>query len=164
MGSWLWSGKEGTIIPMEVTWFSTPKEGMAKLQTMIKTMLNVFFDWEGGFHHKYTPPSWTINEEYYLNILRGWELNKMKTASAMGNWWLATSSWQCAQSCITSLAAFWQNHPCDSAPLQPRLGAHGLWLFPKLKASLKGKRFQNVKEIQENTTGQLMEIPRKDRE
>ena len=30
------------------------------------------------------------------------------------------------------------------------------WLFPKLKSHLKGKRFQTVNEIQENTTGQLL--------
>ena len=36
------------------------------------------------------------------------------------------------------------------------------WLFPKLKSPLKGKRFQTVHEIQENTTGQLMAIPAKD--
>ena len=34
------------------------------------------------------------------------------------------------------------------------------WLFPKLKSPLKGKRFQTIDEIQENTTGQLMVIGR----
>ena len=34
------------------------------------------------------------------------------------------------------------------------------WLFPKLKPPLKGKRFQTVSEIQENTMGQLMAIGR----
>ena len=35
------------------------------------------------------------------------------------------------------------------------------WSFPKLKSALKGKRFQTVDEIQENTTRQLMcEVPR----
>ena len=32
--------------------------------------------------------------------------------------------------------------------------------FPKLKSPLKGKRFQTINEIQENTTGQLMAIER----
>ena len=38
--------------------------------------------------------------------------------------------------------------PCDS------------WLFPKLKSPLKGKRFQTINDIQENTTGQLVVIGR----
>ena len=50
------------------------------------------------------------------------------------------------------------NHPGGSAPLQPRFGALDFWLFPKLKLPLKGKRFQTVNEIQENTMGQLMVI------
>ena len=48
------------------------------------------------------------------------------------------------------------NHPGDSALLQPRFGA--LWLFPKLKLPLKGKRFQTVDEIQDNRVGQLIVI------
>ena len=36
------------------------------------------------------------------------------------------------------------------------------WLFPKLKSPLKGKKFQIIDVIQENTTGQLMVIPTKD--
>ena len=36
----------------------------------IKTMLTVFFDWEGVVHHEYFPPGQTINKEYFLNVLR----------------------------------------------------------------------------------------------
>ena len=48
------------------------------------------------------------------------------------------------------------------ASYSPDLALCDLWLFPKLKSPLKGKRFQTVDEIQENTTGQLMVIPTKD--
>ena len=34
------------------------------------------------------------------------------------------------------------------------------WLFPKLISPLKGKRFQTIDKIQENTTGQLMAVGR----
>ena len=36
----------------------------------IKTMLTVFFDWEGVVHHEYMPPGQTVNKGYYLNVLR----------------------------------------------------------------------------------------------
>ena len=42
----------------------------------------------------------------------------------------------------------------------PDLVSCNFWLFPKLKTSLKGKRFQTIEEIQENTMGQLMAIRR----
>ena len=35
----------------------------------IKTMLTVFFHWEGVVHHEYAPPGQTINKECYLNVL-----------------------------------------------------------------------------------------------
>ena len=47
-------------------------------------------------------------------------------------------------------AQFWLLKPCD------------FWFVPKLKSPLKGKRIQTIDEIQENITGQLMDIPTKD--
>ena len=41
-------------------------------------------------------------------------------------------------------------------PYSPDLQPCDPWLFPKLKSPLKGKRFQTIDEIQENTVGQLM--------
>ena len=59
---------------------------------------------------------------------------------AVGNWWLAASSWQCALSCIMYHAEFFgktSNHPGDPAPLQPRSGALWLLAFPKTKVTLE---------------------------
>ena len=42
----------------------------------------------------------------------------------------------------------------------PSLAPCYFWLFPKLKSPFKGKRFQTINEIQENTTEQLMETGR----
>ena len=46
------------------------------------------------------------------------------------------------------------------SPYSPDLVPGNFWLFPRLKSSLKGKRFQTVDEIQENLRGQLMVIGR----
>ena len=43
-------------------------------------------------------------------------------------------------------------------PNSPDLVPCTFWLFQKLKLPLKGKRFQTTDEIQDNTTGQLMEV------
>ena len=47
-----------------------------------------------------------------------------------------------------------------STPYSPDLDSCDFWLFPKLKSPLKGKRFQTIDEIQQNTRGKLMEIGR----
>ena len=60
---------------------------------------------------------------------------------------------------------FWQNIKSPrwlNRPYIPDFGPYGFWLFPKLKSPSKGKKFQTIDEIQENTMGQLMEIPTKD--
>ena len=61
-----------------------------------------------------------------------------------------------------SCRVFWQNinSPRWLGPYSPDLAPCDFWLFPKLKSPLKGKRFQTINEIQENTTGQLMAIGR----
>ena len=80
----------------------------------------------------------------------------------------ATDDWQLHQdntpthaSCL--MKSFLVKHqitqvtqPCYSPDLVPC----DFWLFPKLKLPLKGKRFQTINEIQENTMRQLMAIGR----
>ena len=90
-------------------------------------------------------------------------IQMIQKVTVMGNWWLAASSQQCVCSCITSGAEFFgktSNHPGVWAFLQPSLAPCDFQLFQKLKSPLKGKRFQNIDEIQEYTTGQVMAIGR----
>ena len=83
----------------------------------------------------------------------------IQKARAMGSWWLAASSRQHTCSRITSRAEIFgktSHHPSDSGPHCPDLVPCDFWLFPKLKSSMKGKRFQTISDIQENMMGQLM--------
>ena len=93
------------------------------------------------------------------------EHSSMKTiwliqkATAMGTWWLAASSQQCAHSCITSLTELLAKHQITQVtqpPYSPDLAPCDFWLFLKLKSPLKGNRFQTGDEIEENIMGQLM--------
>ena len=62
----------------------------------------------------------------------------MQRATAIGNWWLAASSWQCPHSCTTSWCrVFWQNIKSHSACIQPRFGALQLLVFPKTKITFE---------------------------
>ena len=90
-------------------------------------------------------------------------IQMIQEGTAMGNWWLAASSWLRAHSCVTSRAECFgetSNHTGDSAPHNHNLASCNFWLFPKLKSPLKGKRFQTVDEIHENMMEQLMAIER----
>ena len=63
-------------------------------------------------------------------------IQMIQKATAMGNWWLSSSSWQHACSYITTHAEFFgetSNLSGDLAPLKPRFGALWLLAFPKTK-------------------------------
>ena len=80
---------------------------------------------------------------------------------ATSDWQLHCDSVPAHASCLTQrfLAKHQVTHMTQS-PYSPDLAPCAFWLFPKLKSPLKGKRFQNINEIQENMIGQLMAIDR----
>ena len=90
----------------------------------------------------------------------------IQKAAAMGNWWLAASSWQplAHATCLrlmhyVSCSFFFSKHQITQvtqSPYSPYLVCCDFCFFPKLKSPMKGKVFQTIREIQENTTGQLM--------
>ena len=60
-----------------------------------------------------------------------------------------------------SCRVFWWNTKSTSdlaPPYSPDSAPCNFWLFPKWKSFLKGKSFQNISKIQENTVGQLIVI------
>ena len=84
-------------------------------------------------------------------------------AAAMDNWQLHHDDVPAhASSLLNSFLAKHQITQVTQPRYNPDLAPCNFWLFPKLKSTLKRKRFQTIGEIQENTMGQLMEIPTKD--
>ena len=84
---------------------------------------------------------------------------KIQKAAALGNWWLAASSWQHAHSCITSSAEFFSeksNHPGNSAPLQPRFVTLWLLAFPKTKITFEREEISDHQWDSGKYDGQLV--------
>ena len=82
---------------------------------------------------------------------------------ANGDWQLHQDNVPVRASCL--MKSFLVKHQIIKVTqtlCSPYLVPCDFWLFPKLKSPLKGKRFQTISEIQENTMGQLMAIPTKD--
>ena len=80
---------------------------------------------------------------------------------AAGDWQLhhniaSAHAWRLVQSFLVEHQITQVTQP----PYIPDLVPCNFWLFPKLKSPLKGKRFQTVNEIKENTMEQLMETGR----
>ena len=93
----------------------------------------------------HVPNEWVEQQiciEFYVKLeyASAETIRMIQKAVAMGNWWLAASSWQHTRSRITSCAEFFDkisNDPGDSAPLQPRFGALQLLAFSKTKVTFE---------------------------
>ena len=87
-----------------------------------------------------------VEQWIYIKFCVKFEHSSMETiqmiqkATAMGNWWLAVSSWKCAHWGIMSPVDFYgriSNQSGDSVPLYPRFGTLQLLPFPKTKITFK---------------------------
>jgi histone-lysine N-methyltransferase SETMAR len=63
----------GYELEMKLQWkhSSSPRpKKIERVQSKVKVLLTVFFDYRGIVHHSYAPEGQTINEEYYLEVIR----------------------------------------------------------------------------------------------
>jgi hypothetical protein len=66
---------------------------------------------------------------------------------------------QCTSSLVVPCAQFSgekQNDHCTPATLLSRFGSSGLFLFPELKSTLKGRCFYAFEDIQKHSTKELI--------
>ena len=91
-----------------------------------------------------------------------WVIHKATVmGNSYGDWQLHRDNMPAHASCL--MQRFLVKHHITQVtqpPYNPDLASCDFWLFPKLMSPLKGKRFQTIDEIQENTMGQLMAIGR----
>jgi hypothetical protein len=76
---------------------------------------------------------------------------------------LGVATRQCTSSLVVPCAQFSgekRNDRCIPATLLSRFGSSRLFLFPKLKSTLKGRHFDTFDEIQKHSTKDLFAIPK----
>jgi hypothetical protein len=62
-------GHESAVIKVEAFFIPNAQKAQ-RVQSKVKVLLIVFFDYCGIVHHSYAPECQTINKEYYLEIIR----------------------------------------------------------------------------------------------
>ena len=110
-------------------------------------------------HHEYAPEGQTINKEYNLEVLRRLRdaVRRKRTDMWTGkNWQLhhdnaPAHSAHVIKGCLAKNSMALARQPPYSSDLTPC----DFWLFPKLKITLEGKRFQSRKDIMKKTTLEL---------
>jgi histone-lysine N-methyltransferase SETMAR len=141
---------------------SSPRPKKARqVQSDVKTMLITFFDAEGLVHHEFLPQRQTMNQTVYITVLKRLRdaVRRKRPHKWSSGTWLVHRAMPRGPECQGILGQAQQPrvpHP----PFSPDLAPCDFFIFPKLKNTLKGKRFQDVADIQLNTTRQLQVIPK----
>jgi len=127
-----------------------PKE-TRQVRSNVKTMLIVFFVVRGIVHREFVPPGQTVNQEFYLEVLRRLRENVRRKRPKLwrsGDWFLHhdNAPVHTALSVTRYLASLgWTVIP--HPPYSPDLAPCDFFLFPTMKETLKGKRFATVEEV-----------------
>ena len=131
-------------------------------QSKIKVMLVVFFDWKGIVHHEFVPRGQMVNRQFYQEVLARLRVAVRRKRPELweNQTWMLHRDNELAQASllIRSYLAKHQTSVVPHPPYSPDLAPADFFLFPKLKITLKGSRFQTTEEIQENEIRELRTI------
>ena len=139
---------------------SSPRPKKAReVKSNIKTMLIAFFDIDGLVHHEFVPTGQTVNKEFYKTVLQRLRdaLRRHRPEKwRSGNWILHHDNAPAHRAVITNEFLVKHNFPLlPQPPYSPDLAPCDFFLFPQLKKTMKGRRFDYVEDIQANATRQL---------
>jgi len=146
---------------------SSPRPKKARqVKSNIKTMLIAFFDIDGLVHHEFVPTGQMVNKEFYKTVLqrlhdavRRYRPEKWHS----GNWILHHDNAPAHRAVTTN--EFLAEHNISSLPqpsYSPDLAPCDFFLFPQLKKTMKGRRFDYVEDIQAYAMRQLRALNKSD--
>ena len=125
-------------------------------------LLVAFFYWKGIVHHEFVPLGQMVNKQMYQEVLaRLRDAVRRKRPELWKNqtWILHHDNAPAhASLLIRSYLAKHQTSVVPHPPYSPNLTPADFFLFPKLKTTLKERRFQTIEEIQENAIRELRAI------
>lgn len=137
-----------------------PRQSRSK----IKAMMIVFFDYQGVVHSEFLPTGQTANAEWYVNVLRHLREDirrKRPELWANQSWFLHHDNAPIHTAHLTRDYLTKNNvNVIPQAPYSPDMAPCDFFLFPKLKLPLRGKHFETIEAIKENSQKELKAIPK----
>ena len=122
-------------------------------------LLTFFFYASGVVHHEYLPEGSTVNQTYYIKVLKRLRdaiRRKRPELWKSGDWFFHHDNAPAHSALRTR--EFLAKHSITllpHLPYSPDLAPCDFFLFPMLKRSLKGRRFETIPEIKANATNEL---------
>ncbi|XP_037938203.1 protein GVQW3-like [Teleopsis dalmanni] len=134
-----------------------------QIHSKIKVMLVVFFDYRGVVQSEFLTENQRMNKEYYLDVMRRLRENIRQKRQDLweANSWILHHDNTPSHKAIVVQEFLAENstNVIDQTPYSPDMAPCDFFLFPKLKLLLRGKRFETIAAIKENSLKELMEIP-----
>lgn len=135
-----------------------PRQSRSK----VKVMLTVFFDSQGVLHSEFLPEGQSVNAQYYLSVLKRLRENIRRKRPELwkdNSWFLHHDNAPAHTSALVCDYLKKNNvNVVPQAPYSPDMAPCDFFLFPKLKLALRGKHFETVEVIKENSQRELKAI------
>jgi len=146
---------------------SSPRLKKARqMKSSVKNMLIAFFDNEGLVHHEYVSRGQMVNKECYKTVLQHLHdaVRRHRPEKwCSGNWILHNDNAPAHRAVTTNEFLAKHNIPSlPHPPYSPDLALCDFFLFPQLKKTMKGCRFDYVEENEAIATRQLRAITKSD--
>lgn len=128
-------------------------------------MLIVFFYSEGIIRSEFVPKGTTVNAEYYKGFLKRLrdDVRRKRPEKWRNGFLLHHDNAPCHTSLLIRQFLADKNIPvCPQPPYSPDVAPSDFWLFPKLKTTLKGRRFDTIPDIERATKEQLKILKKED--
>jgi len=125
----------------------------------MKTMLLIFFDWQGVIHKEFVPKGETINAVYYKVVIER-PLNRIRRVRPgmceSGDWFLMHDNAPSHNATIVNkFLAQRKVTVLDHPPYSPDLAPADYFLLPKVKSHSKWRLFDSISDIQKAMTSTL---------
>ena len=137
---------------------------MRQVLSKVKVMLFVFLDMEGIVHYEYIPQVQTVNQQFYLQVLKRLRLaisRKRPQKRVAGAWVLHHDS--APAHTAHSIQVFLASHGIpviQQPPYSSDMATCDFWLFPQLKMVLKSKIFEDIDAIKNKVTSTVNTVPK----
>ena len=125
-------------------------------KSRVRTMLVIFFYWQGIIHNEFFPESKTINAGYYKGVMERL-LNRIRRfrpgMCEFGDWFLLHDNAPSHNATIVNqFLAQRKVNVLEHPPYSPDLAPADYFLFPKVKSHLKRRLFDSISDIQKAVT------------
>lgn len=145
---------------------SSPAPKKARMsKSLVKVMLIAFFDMEGLLHIEFVPRGCAVNAIFYVEVLKRLResIRRKRPEKWRNGWLLHHDNAPSHTSLLVQEFMAGKNiaavpHP----PYSPDLAPCDFWLFPKIKSTMKGNRFDTIEDIKSNTTKQIKLLKKED--